>query len=189
MRLAGTANDYVAKGMAGGTVVVVPEVSDPDAIAHGAGNACLYGATGGRLFVAGGVGQRFAVRNSGATAVVEGASDHACEYMTGGVVALLGPIGRNVGAGMTGGVVYVWDPDHTARGRLADSAPAAHRLGSDDAATVRRLVEEHVSLTGSRRCAALLRAWDEQVGSFWVVRPTTRAQRSSPADAAAVAVP
>jgi len=170
MRLAGTANDYVGKGMAGGTVVVAPEVSDPDAIPHGAGNACLYGATGGRLFIAGGVGQRFAVRNSGATAVVEGTSDHACEYMTGGVVALLGPVGRNVGAGMTRGVVYVWDPDHTARGRLADSAPAAQRLGSGDAATLRRLAEEHVSLTGSRRVMAMLRSWEEVVTACWVVR-------------------
>ena len=169
--------------MAGGTVVVVPEVSDPDAIPHGAGNACLYGATGGRLFIAGGVGQRFAVRNSGATAVVEATSDHACEYMTGGVVALLGPVGRNVGAGMTGGVVYVWDPDHTARSRLADSAAAAQRLGSEDAATLRRLAEEHVSLTGSRRVMAMLRSWEEVVAACWVLRA------SSPHPATAVSEP
>jgi glutamate synthase (ferredoxin) len=191
MRLAGTANDYVGKGMAGGTVVVAPEVSDPDAIPHGAGNACLYGATGGRLFVAGGVGQRFAVRNSGATAVVEGASDHACEYMTGGVVALLGPIGRNVGAGMTGGVVYVWDPDHTARGRLADSAPPAQRLESSDAATLRRLAEEHLSFTGSRRMRSMLRSWDEVVAACWVLRaspPQPAAAMPEPAAAAVVAI-
>jgi glutamate synthase (ferredoxin) len=94
--------------------------------------------------------------------------------MTGGVVALLGPVGRNVGAGMTGGVVYVWDPDHTARGRLADSAPAAQRLGSGDAATLRRLAEEHVSLTGSRRVMAMLRSWEEVVTACWVVRASSQ---------------
>lgn len=171
LRLSGTANDYVAKGMAGGTIVVVPAVSDRTSIPHGAGNACLYGATGGRLFIAGGVGQRFAVRNSGATAVVEAAAEHACEYMTGGTVALLGPIGRNIAAGMTGGTLFVWDPDHTVRGRLSDSAPPASRLGRADADALRELVEDHVSLTGSPRVLALLRNWERATASCWVVRP------------------
>ncbi|MBA2338290.1 MAG: glutamate synthase subunit alpha, partial [Acidimicrobiia bacterium] len=181
LRLAGTANDYVAKGMAGGTVVVVPEVSDRTAIPHGAGNACLYGATGGRLFIAGGVGQRFAVRNSGATAVVESAADHACEYMTGGVVALLGPIGRNTGAGMTGGTLFVWDPEHTARGFLADSAAPAHRLDAADGDTLRELAETHVALTASPRVLTLLRAWEQTVATCWVLRPVSPRRRESAA--------
>ncbi len=90
--------------------------------------------------------------------------------MTGGVVVMLGPVGRNVGAGMTGGVVYVWDPDHTAPGRLADSAPPAQRFESQDAATLRRLAEEHVSLTGSRRVRSMLRSWDAVVAACWVLR-------------------
>ncbi|NIS36478.1 MAG: hypothetical protein GWN73_38725, partial [Actinobacteria bacterium] len=90
-------------------------MSDSGSIPHGAGNACLYGATAGELYVAGGVGQRFAVRNSGATAVVETASDHACEYMTGGTVVILGDVGRNVAAGMTGGRLFVWDQGASAK--------------------------------------------------------------------------
>src|SRR5207237_5821948 len=103
----GEANDYVGKGLGGGAIVIKPYADDAcDETPVLAGNTCLYGATSGKLFVAGRVGERFCVRNSGAVAVVEGAGDHFCEYMTGGVAVALGPVGWNAGAGMTGGVAY-----------------------------------------------------------------------------------
>jgi glutamate synthase domain-containing protein 3 len=170
LRLSGTANDYVGKGMGGGLIVVKPEVEDPEATPHGGGNACLYGATGGKLFVSGQVGQRFAVRNSGAVAVVEGASDHCAEYMTGGAVAVVGPVRRNVAAGMTGGVLFVWDPDLSAEQHFAASAPPASRLAAADAAQLRAMLEEHVAETQSRKVRAILDRWDQAVGEFWVVR-------------------
>ncbi len=170
IHLEGTANDYVGKGMGGGTVSISPQVSDPGSVPHGAGNACLYGATGGRLFIAGGVGQRFAVRNSGAVAVVEGASDHAGEYMTGGAVAVLGPIGRNVAAGMTGGTIFVWDPAHSAKGYFAESAPAAVRPVAADLDLLRDLVEAHVAHTASPRGRAMLADWGRTSGEFWMIR-------------------
>ena len=110
--LTGEANDYVGKGMGGGLVVIRPPGNDASSCPMLAGNTCLYGATGGELFVAGGVGERFGVRNSGATAVVESAGDHCCEYMTGGTIVVLGPVGWNLGAGMTGGQAFVFDRDH-----------------------------------------------------------------------------
>ncbi len=171
MYLAGTANDYVGKGLGGGRIVVAPHVADSDSVPHGAGNACLYGATGGELFVAGGVGQRFAVRNSGAVAVVEAASDHACEYMTGGTVVILGEAGRNIAAGMTGGVLYIWDPKHAARGHFADSAPRASRPDAADARTLRAVIQDHVTYTGSSTGRKLLTNWEHSVGEFWVLRP------------------
>src|SRR5690606_30004706 len=103
LHLTGEANDYVGKGMGGGLVAIRPPEDDASDVPVLAGNTCLYGATGGRLFIAGAVGERFAVRNSGAVAVVESAGDHCCEYMTGGTVVVLGPVGWNLGAGMTGG--------------------------------------------------------------------------------------
>ncbi len=169
MTLVGAANDYVGKGMGGGSIAIIPKVSDPDAVPHGAGNACLYGATAGRLFVAGSVGQRFAVRNSGASAVVEGASDHCCEYMTGGTIAVLGPVGRNVAAGMTGGTAYLWDPDLTSKAHIAASAPEPRRLAGDEAEELRRLLEDHVAATGSARARDLLARWEEAVGEFWAL--------------------
>jgi glutamate synthase (ferredoxin) len=172
MHLAGTANDYVGKGMGGGRIVVVPEASDPSGIPHGAGNACLYGATGGELFVAGDVGQRFAVRNSGAVAVIEAASDHACEYMTGGTVVILGPAGRNIAAGMTGGTLFVWDPDHSAKGYFSDSAPPAARPDDADALVLHDLVHRHLLHTQSRAARQVLENWATAIGDFWVLRPT-----------------
>jgi len=165
LELDGTGNDYVGKGMGGGEVIIRPGAGHD----HGAGNACLYGATGGSLFVAGSVGQRFAVRNSGATAVVEGAGDHLCEYMTGGTVVVLGPIGRNAAAGMTGGVLFVWDPHHAARGHFADTAPRSRRPVEAEASMLRELVERHHARTRSEVAAAVLAAWPTEVGRFWVL--------------------
>ncbi|MEZ5176484.1 MAG: glutamate synthase large subunit [Acidimicrobiia bacterium] len=168
--LDGVANDYVGKGMGGGSISIRP-YPGTRSVPHVAGNACLYGATGGALYAAGSVGQRFAVRNSGATAVVEGASDHLAEYMTGGTVAVLGPTGRNVAAGMTGGVLYLYDADLGVKGRLADSATRLERLGADDGRRLHALVAEHHIRTGSGVAKALLDDWDDAVDRFWVLRP------------------
>jgi glutamate synthase (NADPH/NADH) large chain len=123
------------------------------------------------LYVAGIVGQRFAVRNSGATAVVEGTSDHPCEYMTGGRVAVLGPVGRNIAAGMTGGVLFLHDLDTSVKAHISDSAPAPKRLGEEDAAELKSMIEAHVGRTDSSRGAELLADWETAVKAFWVLRP------------------
>nr|MDJ0792539.1 glutamate synthase large subunit [Acidimicrobiia bacterium] len=168
--LDGVGNDYVGKGMGGGSIAIRP-FTESSTVPHGAGNACLYGATGGELYVAGSVGQRFAVRNSGAVAVVEGTSDHLCEYMTGGVVVVLGDTGRNIGAGMTGGTLYLYDPDTKVKGLLSGSAPAPSRLDDIDADILRTLIERHVDRTGSDTGVRLLEDWDEALRRFWVLRP------------------
>ncbi|HEX3425274.1 MAG TPA: glutamate synthase-related protein [Acidimicrobiales bacterium] len=174
--LTGEANDYVGKGMGGGRIVIQPPPDDAgDPVL--AGNTCLYGATGGTVFIAGSVGERFAVRNSGATAVVEGAGDHCCEYMTGGTVVVLGPVGYNVGAGMTGGSVYLWDPDHRAPGQINPALVEAIRLDDNDAQELRWLLERHVELTGSRRGAQLLQDWSTTADEFWHVVPLGRVRR------------
>jgi glutamate synthase domain-containing protein 2/glutamate synthase domain-containing protein 1/glutamate synthase domain-containing protein 3 len=168
--LVGEANDYVGKGMGGGRIVITPpadDAGDPWL----AGNTVLYGATGGELFVSGRVGERFAIRNSGATAVVEGAGEHACEYMTGGTVAVLGPVGMNVGAGMTGGRAFVWDPDWTLD-RFLNAELVEHRpLGDEEAAELRALLTRHASLTGSPRALAMLDDWPEAAREFRLVVP------------------
>ncbi|HEX9856505.1 MAG TPA: glutamate synthase large subunit [Acidimicrobiia bacterium] len=184
LRLVGIANDYVGKGMGGGLISIRPEAGEPGAAAHGAGNACLYGATGGALYVAGTVGQRFAVRNSGATAVIEGASDHCCEYMTGGRVAVIGPVGRNVAAGMTGGVLYVWDPE--AKPHFAESAPTAARLEDGDATEVRQMLHDHIAETRSRVAERIVDRWDEARHEFWVLRANTPIADDQPVLDAAV---
>ena len=168
--LDGVGNDYVGKGMGGGSIVIRP-FTESLTVPQGAGNACLYGATGGELYVAGKVGQRFAVRNSGASAVVEGTSDHPCEYMTGGRVVSLGPVGRNIAAGMTGGVLFLHDADTSIKAHISDSAPAPRRLTDDDAAELKAMIEVHVSRTDSVRGRELLADWQNAVESFWVLRP------------------
>ena len=170
MRLTGTANDYVGKGMGGGSIVIVPPELEGGR-GHAAGNACLYGATGGTLLAAGAAGQRFAVRNSGAVAVVEGASDHCAEYMTGGTVVVLGPTGANTGAGMTGGTLFVWDPEMDAKRRFSTTAPAAARPSEAQAAELRDLLEAHLAATGSSVAAGILDSWPDAVAEFWVMHP------------------
>lgn len=177
--LDGVGNDYVGKGMGGGTISIHP-YADASTVPHVAGNACLYGATGGSLYAAGSVGQRFAVRNSGATAVVEGTSDHLAEYMTGGVVAVLGETGRNVAAGMTGGVLFLYDIDHRVKGCMADSAPKLERLGPTDAELLLRIVREHHRRTGSPRAEDILDHWNTRADRFWVVRPEPPATSGPP---------
>ena len=168
--LTGEANDYVGKGMSGGRIAIRPPANDAGDPCL-AGNTALYGATGGELYCAGSAGERFAVRNSGAVAVVEGTGEHPCEYMTAGTVVLLGECGPNLGAGMTGGEVYVYDPAGCLERRLNSELVASHRPGPEHLLVLRGLVERHLRYTGSRRAAELLDAWDEAAASFKRVVP------------------
>jgi glutamate synthase (ferredoxin) len=166
--LVGEANDYVGKSMGGGRIAIRPPDGDAgDAVL--AGNTVLYGATGGELYCAGRAGERFAVRNSGATAVVEGIGDHGCEYMTSGTVVVLGPVGRNFGAGMSGGDAYVFDPSGELLVRLNEDLVTAERVVADDG--LRALIERHVRYTGSEVAGGLLAKWEEIAGAFWHVAP------------------
>jgi glutamate synthase (ferredoxin) len=168
--LTGEANDYVGKGMSGGRIAIRPpagDVGDPVLV----GNTVLYGATGGELFCAGRAGERFAVRNSGASAVIEGTGDHACEYMTGGTVVILGDTGRNVAAGMTGGEIWVHDPRERLPGRLNGELVALERPGAGELERARLLVVRHQSATGSARAAALLAGWEKERRRWWRVAP------------------
>jgi glutamate synthase domain-containing protein 3 len=168
--LVGEANDGVGKAMSGGRIVISPppdDVGEPCLV----GNAVLYGASGGELFCAGSAGERFAVRNSGAVAVVEGVGDHCCEYMTAGTVVVLGDVGLNFGAGMTGGEAYVLDRDGTLHGRLGESPVLAHDPDARQLAELRELVERHQRHTESARAAELLARWEEDVRSFRRVAP------------------
>jgi glutamate synthase (ferredoxin) len=168
--LTGEANDYVAKGMGGGLISIRPpanDAGDPYLV----GNTVLYGATGGALFVAGRAGERFAVRNSGATAVIEGAGEHCCEYMTGGTIVVLGPVGMNLGAGMTGGECYVFDPQQALRAHLNTELVEAHRPTQDQLRHVHALVQRHSELTGSARAAEILKEIDYYLKHFWRVAP------------------
>jgi glutamate synthase domain-containing protein 3 len=186
LHLVGEANDYVGKSMGGGRIVITPPADDAgDAVL--AGNTCLYGATGGEVFIAGEAGERFAVRNSGATAVVEGAGDHCCEYMTGGVVVVLGAVGHNLGAGMTGGEAFVLDPHHDLIGRLNTALVEAARPDAGALEQLRWLVERHVELTGSRRGAEVLASWGMAAELFWHVMPIERVRRIEATSAGRVA--
>ncbi|HEV2128646.1 MAG TPA: glutamate synthase large subunit [Thermomicrobiales bacterium] len=172
LNLYGEANDYVAKGMGGGQIAIMSPkdatFKEPQAIA---GNTILYGATGGTLFIAGSVGERFAVRNSGATAVVEGVGDHGCEYMTGGKVVVLGETGYNFGAGMTNGETWVWDTAGSFAGRINAESVAVRRAAVSELAEVRTLIEQHVAATGSDRGRTILDDWGNQAQAFLRVEP------------------
>ena len=188
LHLTGEANDYVGKGMGGGLVAIRPPEDDASDVPVLAGNTCLYGATGGRLFVAGAVGERFAVRNSGAVAVVESAGDHCCEYMTGGTVVVLGGVGWNLGAGMTGGQAFVFDDDHEHLfARLNPDLVDAVRPDPSALEEVRWLVEQHAELTGSPRARALLDAWEEAAATVWHIVPKGQARRYAERQAGRVA--
>jgi glutamate synthase (NADPH/NADH) large chain len=170
----GDANDYVGKGLSGATIVVRPAPSSKLVWNENTiiGNTVLYGATSGELFAAGQAGERFAVRNSGATAVVEGAGANACEYMTGGTVVILGPVGDNFGAGFTGGMAFVHDADGAFEARANMDSILVKRLGSAHwEGVLRGLIARHVEETGSRHAARLLNDWENQRGLFWHVVP------------------
>jgi glutamate synthase (NADPH) large chain len=177
MYLEGDANDYVGKGMAGGRVVIAPPKGSQFASEETSiiGNTCLYGATGGTLYAAGCAGERFAVRNSGATAIVEGAGDHCCEYMTGGLVIVLGETGRNFGAGMTGGFAYVLDQSRAFVDRYNHELVEIARISTEQMeqyrAHLRGHLEEYVEATKSAWGQTLLDDFETYVGRFWLVKP------------------
>ncbi len=169
INLVGEANDYVGKGLSGATIVVRPRVwQDGQALA---GNTILYGATSGRLHVAGVIGERFAVRNSGAVAVVEGAGHPGCEYMTGGTVVILGRVGQNFAAGMTGGVAYVFDPKAELASRTNREGVTLRAVPDKAAAGLKALVADHHVRTGSPRAKELLDDWDNALKAFVEVMP------------------
>ena len=173
--MTGQANDYFGKGLSGGRLILRPPATAAFDAHHNTivGNVALYGATSGELFVNGRAGERFAVRNSGATAVVEGTGDHCCEYMTGGVVVVLGSTGRNFGAGMSGGIAYVMDGTGDFRDRRWNREMVElHRLDEADVGIVRELVGRHASLTGSAAGQWIVDNWDDAVGEFVKVFPT-----------------
>ena len=175
LRLEGDANDYVGKGLSGGRIVVQPaREAHPRFAAEQsviAGNVCLYGGTGGEAFLRGAAGERFAVRNSGVTAVVEAVGDHACEYMTGGTVLILGEFGRNLGAGMSGGVAYVRGPQEAVRGRVNPEMVDLDPLLDEDLELVERLLRRHIKETGSTTARWLLDGWPDEGAQFVKVFP------------------
>src|SRR5262249_54863350 len=175
LELEGDANDYVGKGLSGGRVIIYPPtkasyVAEDNIII---GNVALYGATGGEAFFRGRAAERFCVRNSGALTVIEGVGDHGCEYMTGGRVVILGPTGRNFAAGMSGGIVYIFDPDDTFLLNCNMGMVEHERVDSDaDVAELRGLIEKHHKLTGSKIAAEILNQWHEALKQFIKVMPT-----------------
>src|SRR3954471_8211162 len=165
LRLFGDTNDYAGKGLSGGVIAVRPDEraqfrAEQNVIA---GNVIAYGATSGEIYLRGVVGERFCVRNSGATVVAEGVGDHALEYMTGGVAVILGPTGRNLGAGMSGGYAYALDLDG---GRVNRELVDVEELSDADADRLRGVLEAHVAATDSTVAAALLADWSTARGRF-----------------------
>ncbi len=170
----GDANDYVGKGLSGGLIVVRPRMSSPLTASENTiiGNTVLYGATAGMLFAAGRAGERFAVRNSGATVVIEGCGSNGCEYMTGGVAVILGSIGANFGAGMTGGMAYIYDPDGLAANMMNMETLVTCPVTVDHwEAQLKSLLERHVAETGSEKAAEILRRWDVEKANFVQICP------------------
>ena len=168
LTLIGEGNDYVGKGMAGGEIIVrPPENICPDFAAGKnsiAGNTCLYGATGGRLFLNGRAGERYCVRNSGSTSVCEGVGDHGCEYMTNGLVAILGLTGKNFGAGMSGGTAYVYDIDGKFQSRLNPEMVVALPVKREqDVTELKGLIELHAEKTDSVRAKEILKNWEAKL--------------------------
>ncbi|MDP2036664.1 MAG: glutamate synthase-related protein, partial [Ignavibacteria bacterium] len=174
LNLTGEANDYFGKGLSGGRVIVkipleVTFAAEDNIIV---GNTCLYGATSGEAFINGLAGERFAVRNSGALAVIEGIGDHGCEYMTGGRVAVLGKIGRNFAAGMSGGIAYIWDPAREAGKRVNHGmVEIEYLIYDEDKNEVYDMVKKHFEYTGSKRAQFILENWEHEKENFWKVIP------------------
>ncbi|MEO0867753.1 MAG: glutamate synthase-related protein, partial [Cyanobacteria bacterium J06642_11] len=180
LRLVGEANDYVGKGMHGGELIITPFEGvqyDPSENVI-VGNTCLYGATGGTLYAFGKAGERFAVRNSKGEAVIEGAGDHCCEYMTGGVVVCLGGVGRNVGAGMTGGLGYFLDEKGDFPTRVNPEIVKVQRvITAAGAQQLKDMISRHAERTGSTKAARILADWDTYLPQFWQVVPPSEAER------------
>ncbi|RXJ87151.1 glutamate synthase large subunit [Arcobacter sp. CECT 8985] len=173
LNLEGVANDYVGKGMNGGKIVINPFNQGKEFA--GIGNTCLYGATGGILYVKATAGERFAVRNSGCTAVVEGTGDNACEYMTGGIVVILGQTGINFGAGMTGGLAFIYDDEKVFVDNMNQELIEAVRIDTDDTERERlylkRLLINYLNETGSEKAESVLDNFRAEIRNFWMVKP------------------
>lgn len=170
--MSGQANDYVGKSMTGGSIVVKPpdEFTQPSDRNVIIGNTCLYGANGGKMFASGRAGERFAVRNSGCYAVIEGTGDHCCEYMTGGRVVVIGGIGRNLGAGMTGGLAYLYDDsgnDEDMLKRINKDVKIQRIQSSMAKQELIEMLEEHIKETGSQKATDILDNIDENIDKFW----------------------
>ncbi len=174
LTLRGDVNDYMGKGMSGGKIVLIPTTGSTFKAERNiiCGNVVLYGATGGEIFINGMAGERFAVRNSGATAVVEGVGDHGCEYMTGGTVVVIGSTGKNFAAGMSGGIAYVYDPSELFDTRCnLDMVELEGVWSSEDKRVLKTLIQKHVDLTGSRFAATIMENWESQLPLFVKVIP------------------
>jgi glutamate synthase (NADPH/NADH) large chain len=173
IHVTGAGNDYIGKGMSGGRIIITAKKSGSD-FALG-GNTCLYGATGGKLYVNGQVGERFGVRNSGAIAIVEGTGDHPCEYMTGGAVVILGKTGVNFGAGMTGGVAFVYDVEHEFVENINQELVEARRIDTEDTDIERyylkKLLKDYYNETKSSQAKKILDNFRVEIRNFWTVRP------------------
>ncbi len=171
--LNGVGNDYVGKGMNGGKIIITPEHQGESF--GGAGNTCLYGATGGKLYVRAAVGERFAVRNSGCTAIVEGTGDSACEYMTGGIVVILGKTGINFGAGMTGGLSFVYDQEKQFIDKMNQELIEAIRIDTDDTERERlflkKQLQDYIQETQSKKAMEILDNFRAEIRNFWMVKP------------------
>ena len=179
LKLTGSANDYVGKGMAGGSITIIPQGAKMKSTYHAAGNTLLYGATGGQLYISGTVGQRFGVRNSGAIGVVEGCSAHGAEYMTGGTLVILGPIGFNFGAGMTGGKAIVLNTQKNFEQFISSTAPEMRKLTDLDKIDLKTLIELHYEKTNSEKAKSLLDKYDEWDEIFSVFGGLNQVQEES----------
>jgi glutamate synthase (NADPH/NADH) large chain len=174
LELSGDANDYVGKGLSGGRIIIYPPPASSFKAENNilVGNVCLYGATSGQAFLRGRAAERFAVRNSGAQAVIEGCGDHGCEYMTGGRVVILGQTGRNFAAGMSGGIAYVWDPAGDFISRCNLGLVELERVETpEDLAELLNLIESHRKFTQSSVAAHILHNWPEVTAQFVKVMP------------------
>ena len=199
LRLAGECNDYIGKGLSGGKIIVVPKdsakfVPEENVIV---GNVAFYGAVYGEAFIRGVAGERFCVRNSGISAVVEGIGDHGCEYMTGGTVVVLGKTGRNFAAGMSGGVAYVYDKDGSLEANCNQGLVSLESVkDTEDAAHLYSLIEKHAAYTGSTVAAAVLEHFDTELPYFVKVIPNDykrvmeimKAEKANGADADSAAL-
>jgi glutamate synthase (NADPH/NADH) large chain len=173
LNLDGVANDYIGKGMNGGKIIIKPHLQGSEYA--GGGNTCLYGATGGKLYVRASVGERFAVRNSGCISVVEGTGDNACEYMTGGIVVILGKTGINFGAGMTGGIAFIYDKNREFVDHMNQELIEALRIDTDDTEESRvylqKTLKEYLNETNSEQARMILNDFRSEIRNFWMVKP------------------
>nr|YP_009295830.1 ferredoxin-dependent glutamate synthase [Schimmelmannia schousboei]AOM64765.1 ferredoxin-dependent glutamate synthase [Schimmelmannia schousboei] len=181
LSLVGEANDYVGKGMNGGEIIIYPPLNEINNASEQViiGNTCLYGATGGYLFANGQAGERFAVRNSSGQAVIEGAGDHACEYMTGGLIVILGPVGRNISAGMTGGLAYILDENNSVPAKLNTEIVKAQRIITKEAEEqLKNIIELYEIKTKSLKAKKILDNWRYFLSMFWQIVPPSEEEIS-----------